>query len=340
MMQRVFKSLISPDDDLLLKYKDEDGDLITITDTADLSFAIQYCRVLKLTVIINPEDLTNTNPENPANVIQELINIRDRVTHLLDTIHKDTKQYKLELITDGEDDLEASKEQIAQDTLPKMTTECREFEPLTDQQNNDQQNDTNRITPANLMITEHQISVQSNISSPYHEPPTPTTNPSLFSAPTAFSNQPDEYQQPGQNYHEIHQPNSAQPCSQSQSYQPDSSQNYPPQIPTPYQTTSQPTCSQETTQSQPTYSQKTPQSDYPGQTPSVPQPSYTPATGQTPRVPQPSYAPSQQAYPSYSGTSTYPTHTTPAGPPADGTKTPSGPLTSPILPTVELAPTP
>merc|ERR1719319_1014526 len=328
MMQRVFKSLISPDDDLLLKYKDEDGDLITITDTADLSFAIQYCRVLKLTVIINPENLTN--------VIQELINIRDRVTHLLDNIHKDTKQYKLELITDGEDDLEASKEQIAQDTLPKMTTECREFEPLTDQQNNDQQNDTNRITPANLKITEHQISVQSNISSPYHEPPTPTTNPSLFSAPTAFSNQPDEYQQPEQNSHEIHQPNSAHPSSQSQSYQPDSSQNYPPQIPTPYQTTSQPTYSPETTsqptysqettsqptysqettsqptysqetlsqstysqetpQSQPTYSQETPQSDYPDQTPSVPQPSYTPATGQTPRVPQPSYAPSQPSY--------------------------------------------
>ena len=40
MMQRVFKSVISPDDDLLLKYKDEDGDLVTITDSGDLSGAL------------------------------------------------------------------------------------------------------------------------------------------------------------------------------------------------------------------------------------------------------------------------------------------------------------
>ena len=31
-LKRVFKGSITPDDELLLKYKDEDGDLITITD--------------------------------------------------------------------------------------------------------------------------------------------------------------------------------------------------------------------------------------------------------------------------------------------------------------------
>ena len=53
MMQRVFRDQLSPADDLTLKYKDEDGDLITLFDSADLAAAIAYSRVLKLTLFIN-----------------------------------------------------------------------------------------------------------------------------------------------------------------------------------------------------------------------------------------------------------------------------------------------
>ncbi len=53
MMQRVFRDQLQASDDLTLKYKDEDGDLITLFDSADLSFAIQYSRVLKLTLFVN-----------------------------------------------------------------------------------------------------------------------------------------------------------------------------------------------------------------------------------------------------------------------------------------------
>ena len=35
--------------EIKLKYKDEDGDLITLFDSSDLATAIQYSRVLKLT---------------------------------------------------------------------------------------------------------------------------------------------------------------------------------------------------------------------------------------------------------------------------------------------------
>lgn len=75
MMQRVYKGTLQQDDEITIKYKDEgtiililpeatcshitwralyilyfvDGDLITIFDTADVSFAIQMCnRQLKL----------------------------------------------------------------------------------------------------------------------------------------------------------------------------------------------------------------------------------------------------------------------------------------------------
>ena len=48
MMQRVFKGQIESSDDILIKYADEDGDLVTIFDSSDLTLAIQCCaKVLK-----------------------------------------------------------------------------------------------------------------------------------------------------------------------------------------------------------------------------------------------------------------------------------------------------
>ena len=44
MMQRVFRDQLSPSDDVALKYKDEDGDLITLFDSADLATALQISR--------------------------------------------------------------------------------------------------------------------------------------------------------------------------------------------------------------------------------------------------------------------------------------------------------
>ena len=68
MMQRVFRGALDPNEELLLRYKDEDEDLVTISDkyaqrslyvtfclycihpSSDLSFALQYCRLLRLTI--------------------------------------------------------------------------------------------------------------------------------------------------------------------------------------------------------------------------------------------------------------------------------------------------
>ena len=41
MMQRVFKGVLKSDEDLVLKYRDEDGDLVSLVDTNDLSHALQ-----------------------------------------------------------------------------------------------------------------------------------------------------------------------------------------------------------------------------------------------------------------------------------------------------------
>lgn len=53
MMQRVFTDKLESSDEITLKYKDEDGDLITMLDNTDLACAIQYSRVLKLTILVN-----------------------------------------------------------------------------------------------------------------------------------------------------------------------------------------------------------------------------------------------------------------------------------------------
>ncbi|XP_004675305.1 PREDICTED: protein TFG [Condylura cristata] len=62
MMQRVFRGKLLSNDEVTIKYKDEDGDLITIFDSSDLSFAIQCSRILKLTLF----DGVDGREEKPA----------------------------------------------------------------------------------------------------------------------------------------------------------------------------------------------------------------------------------------------------------------------------------
>lgn len=68
-----------------------DGDLITIFDSSDLSFAIQYSRVLKLQILLNNQTkdevvLPSMKQSEVFYVKQELRNIRDQVNRLLDTL--------------------------------------------------------------------------------------------------------------------------------------------------------------------------------------------------------------------------------------------------------------
>ncbi|XP_071523272.1 uncharacterized protein [Panulirus ornatus] len=87
MMQRVFRGSLSPDDDITLKYKDEDGDLVTIFDSSDLAFAIQCSRILKLSILLNGKrTMVQESCVSTSDVRRELRAIRDRVTALLDAL--------------------------------------------------------------------------------------------------------------------------------------------------------------------------------------------------------------------------------------------------------------
>jgi len=65
-----------------------DGDLVTVFDSQDLSFALQTSRVLKLQVFMNNLSYQERlkSKLNPEELKKQLREIRDTVTWLLDTI--------------------------------------------------------------------------------------------------------------------------------------------------------------------------------------------------------------------------------------------------------------
>jgi protein TFG len=50
MMQRIFSDKIKPNDDILMKYTDEENDLITLSNDSDVLLALQSSKILKLTL--------------------------------------------------------------------------------------------------------------------------------------------------------------------------------------------------------------------------------------------------------------------------------------------------
>lgn len=71
-----------------------DGDLITINDSSDLSFAIQCSRVLKLIILMNSIDSASTETKLKSILKQseivglktQLRSIRDQVNKILDSL--------------------------------------------------------------------------------------------------------------------------------------------------------------------------------------------------------------------------------------------------------------
>lgn len=118
MMQRVFRGKLSSTDDITIKYKDEDGDLITIFDSSDLAFAIQYSRILKLTLFVgncdNQSRLYQTR--QLSQIRSELRRIRDQVQYLLDITEPPSNPNVTNVSTDSERTTSAG--------------EGREFDPL------------------------------------------------------------------------------------------------------------------------------------------------------------------------------------------------------------------
>lgn len=67
-----------------------DGDLITIFDSSDLTFAIQCSRILKLQILINNQKIKDNTSlmslPDVSEIKSQLRNIRDQVNKLLDCL--------------------------------------------------------------------------------------------------------------------------------------------------------------------------------------------------------------------------------------------------------------
>nr|XP_006813315.1 PREDICTED: protein TFG-like isoform X3 [Saccoglossus kowalevskii] len=85
MMQRVYRGRLNSSDEVTIKYKDEDNDLITIGDNPDLSFAIQCSRILKITLFVNgqPRPLES---DQVKHLRKEITDLRNRLNQLLDDL--------------------------------------------------------------------------------------------------------------------------------------------------------------------------------------------------------------------------------------------------------------
>ena len=136
MMQRVFRGKLLSNDKVTIKYKDEDGDLITIFHSSDLSFAIQCSRILKLTLFINgqPRPLASSQVKY---LRRELIELRNKVNRLLDSLELPGEPGPSSSIPEN-DTVDGREEKPAADSSGKQSTQIMAasmsaFDPLKNQ---------------------------------------------------------------------------------------------------------------------------------------------------------------------------------------------------------------
>ncbi|CAL8341665.1 unnamed protein product [Boreogadus saida] len=134
MMQRVFRGKLQSSDEVAIKYKDEDDDLITIFDSSDLSFAIQCSRILKLTLFVNgqPRPLESSQVKH---LRRELIELRNKVNSLLDSLEPPTEPGLADSapdseMVDGREGKAPAAEQAMRQAPPVSAASMSAFDPL------------------------------------------------------------------------------------------------------------------------------------------------------------------------------------------------------------------
>lgn len=208
MMQRVFRCSLNPEDEITLKYKDEDGDLVTIFDTSDLSFAIQCSRILRLTIL-----LSKFKPQRPDittyAIKRELQDIRNRVTALIDGLDTPVPM-SVSATESGQSSSSGAAASSAAAAAPsnmQLNVNSKEFDPL--QQSPQQPQQAPAVsTPTPASTTSGQSEgVDTNASSSAAATTENTSNASGKSTPQSQSQQQPQ------------QPQQQQPQSQQQQQQ-------------------------------------------------------------------------------------------------------------------------
>ena len=175
MMQRVFRDQLDSSDDVTVKYKDEDGDLITLFDSADLAAAIIYSKVLKLTLFVNGKMVKGSGSSGKPligdSIVKELRDIRDRINRVLDDIGDDNTISQS--IQPGDAGVTGFKINGSLDDLEdkvanNLKVESKEFDPL--------QKPVVVAATGHAAVAEDQQSVSSHTSSKTDLPAAPVTS--------------------------------------------------------------------------------------------------------------------------------------------------------------------
>lgn len=134
MMQRVFRGQLSSSDEVVIKYKDEDGDLVTIFDSSDLAFAIHCSKILKLSLFVNghPKPMET---EDIVQIRKQLQSIRRQVDYILDRLESGfassaalSNQTKT---SDEGNDLSSKTSDFPSDGKQQVRGSGKEFDPLS-----------------------------------------------------------------------------------------------------------------------------------------------------------------------------------------------------------------
>jgi protein TFG len=91
MMQRIFSDKIKPNDDILMKYTDEENDLITLSNDSDVLLALQSSKILKLTLFLKDKEDNIEEAIKPTEIVKELYNIRLSIDSFLEKFERSLK---------------------------------------------------------------------------------------------------------------------------------------------------------------------------------------------------------------------------------------------------------
>jgi len=141
MMQRVFKKTLNTNDELLIKYLDEDEDLITILDDSDIHYAIQLDKVLKLTIFVVGKDEKNEEAISLQAMIKDLNN---KLNAYLELNQSNLKNVKME----------KSETSSAVNEMPNSTLSMNDFKTAFDPLNSENQSVNEEINNEGVKVEE------------------------------------------------------------------------------------------------------------------------------------------------------------------------------------------
>lgn len=136
MLQRLFNGKFDAKDDIKLKYRDEDGDLVDIDNDSDLKSAIQSNRYLKLVISLGDE-------EDDCSILEDNHKIslsKKEFRQLTDTMERILERLKTNEPIKPECSTNSSFEPLNNDapvnTLNNLTlSDSKEFDPLVNKHN-------------------------------------------------------------------------------------------------------------------------------------------------------------------------------------------------------------